>query len=798
MDLKDHLNRLRTCFSPESYFRGFTSLGEGIARVVSALMLLPIIIIIALHFPRRGYMDTVCFISLFLFALWFILVLTNRKHFRVIAISVLFILFINGIISLYMKGLAGIGGYLLFILPITTGFFLGYRWMILTLCLNGAVLVTFKMLALSGKVYWHNAHGIPNDFILHYLVIDVIYSLAVTAVTKRLERSHEKEKSICVALELESRELIRTNEQLEREMEERCRAEETLREREKWFRAMIEQSSEVIMIMTIEGSIVFASRSVEKVFGAKAEDIQGTNAFDYVHPDDREEVLMQITQGLSSNVDCVTTRYRNRHKDGSWLILETTCSNQFDNPIIDGFLLNIRNITEQEKALERARYLEDYDSLTHLPNREMFMKRLRAEIMRAGRKKRLFAVLFVNIDRFKEVNEMYGPLVGDRVLRHIADRLRGIYRGEDFVARLAGDVFGILLSDITTYDDAIEILDRTRRIIADPIAEGDVSLRLTASVGVSLYPNDGETVEVLLRNCESALHVAKGGGRNMCHFFDRTLHDNLLRRISLEKELDRAIARDEFIVYYQPKVDQNGFIFGMEALVRWISRSLGEVSPLEFIPVAEGSGLILDIGYIVLRKACRQNRIWIESGLGELTISVNLSPYQFRNKNLVEDIQRITSEEGLPPNLLELEITESGIMEDEADTLKKLAAIHAMGVKISIDDFGTGYSSLSKLKTYPVDTLKIDRSFVEDVPYDMQSVKIINSIVSLAHNLGFNIIAEGVERVQQIDFFVYLGCDRFQGFYFYPPLPASEFEHLARQQLTDKTGRASLPLSLDK
>ena len=762
----------------ETEVLGMHNLRQLTIRKAAVWMLVPVSLTLFYFYPVKNSFAGTSFLILFFLDMWLLLVVLIKKYFNAVAIVGLFVFYAGGVLSIFMKGVGDMGSVLLFSLPVAAGYLLGFRWAFICICANLLSLLAFRYMHINWLTLWRQSPLSWDSYIIHFTLLSGVFSLSVSAIMRVLEGSLSRERSVSAALELEGLELIRANVQLEREVDEKTRIQEALSESEEKFRTMIEQSREVIVIISLEGTITFASRSVETTFGVEPGFISGKNALDFVHPDDREELINVTGHSIRAGVEFFSLRYRNMDKNGMWLTLEATCSNLLDNPLINGLLLNIRNITEQEKALERARYLEDYDSLTQLPNREMFMKKLRSEITRSSRQEKLFAVLFVNIDRFKEVNEMYGPMIGDRILRQIADRLASICFSDDFVARLAGDVFGILLPDVTTYDDAIEIVDKTRRIIADPLAEGDAFLKLTASLGVCLYPNDGDTDEMLIRNCESALHVAKVGGRNIYHFFDQKVHEDLVRRIQLEKEIERAIARDEFEVYYQPRVSHNGRIIGMEALMRWISPKLGVVSPLEFIPIAEASGFIIDIGYIILRRACRQTRLWQEKGFGDLVLSVNLSPFQFRNRNLVYDIDRIASSEGLAPYLLELEITESGIMEDEEDALDKLHLIHEMGMRISIDDFGTGYSSLSKLKTYPVDTLKIDRSFVVDIPSDPMSLKITNSIIALAHNLGFEVVAEGVERKEQVDFFVSHGCDQFQGYHFFPPLPAADFERL--------------------
>lgn len=438
------------------------------------------------------------------------------------------------------------------------------------------------------------------------------------------------------------------------------------------------------------------------------------------------------------------------------------------------------DVSRRKKAEEQLHNLMFYDQLTRLPNKEMFVNRLTIEIVRAQRRSQMFAVVCLGLDNFKKINEIYGPKTGDRVLYKIGSNVKASLRDDDMVARFLGDQFMILLSDIRTNDDVIDVVKKIVDVLSVPIVINNASLKLTASMGIVMYPNDGDSGEIIIKNSESAMFMAKDKGKNSYVMFDHKMHEQLLKHFAIEEELYNAIAHDEFLAYYQPKVNEQGKILGMETLIRWQSSRFGMVAPMDFIPIAERTGLIIDIGHIILRKACMENKKWQDMGLQKMPVSVNLSPYQFRSPALISMIKKILSETGLEAQWLELEITESGIIEHEQESVERLNEIHALGISVSIDDFGTGYSSLSKLKLYPVDTLKIDKSFVDDLPHDMQSAKIATSIISLAENLGFNVIAEGVENKEQVDFLVSKNCYTFQGYYFYRPMPSEEFEKLLK------------------
>ena len=554
------------------------------------------------------------------------------------------------------------------------------------------------------------------------------------------------------------------------DISDRREAENALRQKDEKFRTLIENSSEVIYIIDESGLITYSSKHEDNITGLGADKLINSRITDLVHPEDREYLQQKINSLVSDKGMLPLEEFRFMHKNGEWKHVEITSNNLLEDPLIRGIVLNIRDVTQRKKAEKTAFFYKFYDPLTELPNRDKFLDHLQIELTKSERRQKMLAVMCLGIDRFKEVNEMYGTDIGDELLQQISRDLRSTFRKDDIVSRFGGDQFLILLSDISNSDDVMEIVDKTYSIFSTPINIKNAKLTISASTGVSIFPNDGHNSEILLKNSEIAMYMAKDSGRNTCKLFDHQLHDNMLRRIRLEKELVSAINNDEMTAYYQPRVDHAGSLIGMEALVRWDSPSRGLISPVNFIPVAERSSMIIDIGYLMLKKSCMQNRKWQDQGLDPIQISVNLSPLQFRQPDLTENIKKIIIETGLEPEMVELEITESGIMENEKDSIEKLYELHEMGIALSIDDFGTGYSSLSKLKSYPIDTLKIDKSFIDDIPVDPMSVKITTAIIDLAHNLGFKVVAEGVERKEQLDFLIENQCDFFQGFYFSRPL----------------------------
>ena len=493
----------------------------------------------------------------------------------------------------------------------------------------------------------------------------------------------------------------------------------------------------------------------------------------FVNEQERRVMVKELmTMGEIKNHEIQLTR-----KDGSafWAMVSVKLykgEDKIDSTFVD--------ISRRKKAEEQLHNLMFYDQLTRLPNKEMFINRLTIEIVRAQRRSKMFALICLGLDNFKKINDMHGPKVGDRVLTMLGSSLQRTLRDDDMVSRFVGDQFMILLSDIRTADDVVDVVKKIFTVISEPMPMEDAVIKLTASMGITIYPHDGDSGDIMIKNSESAMFMAKESGKNNYVMFDHKMHDQVLKHFTIEEELHNAIANDEFTAYYQPKVNKDGGIFGMETLIRWNSKKLGIVSPMEFIPIAERTGLIIDIGYIMLKKACRQNKSWQDMGMPGFTVSVNLSPYQFRSPNLIEQIGTVLQETGLDAQWLELEITESGIIEHERESVERLNNIHAMGIAISIDDFGTGYSSLSKLKLYPIDTLKIDKSFVDDLPHDPMSVSITTTIISLAENLGFKVIAEGVETRDQVEFLISKNCTSFQGYHFYRPMPAGELEEILK------------------
>ncbi len=452
-----------------------------------------------------------------------------------------------------------------------------------------------------------------------------------------------------------------------------------------------------------------------------------------------------------------------------------------------------QDVTERRRVEEKIHHLAHYDPLTGLPNRLLFNEQLAYIIAYARRRRHQLALLFLDIDRFKAINDSFGHRTGDDLLRRVAERLKMTLRKTDFVARqvrdefpqtvarLGGDEFSIWLPDIHEIQDVLKVLRRLKEIFREPFLLGDQEVFVSTSIGIALYPQDGADVETLLKNADTAMHHAKNEGRDTYRFYAGAMNSAARRLLTMEANLHRALEREELILHFQPQIElASGRICGAETLLRWHHQGKDLIMPNEFIPLAEESGLIDRLGEWTIRSACEQARRWQEEGLAPLQLSVNLSSRQFWKEHLTASVARSLAQTGLEPRWLHLEITESILMQNRAGTIATLQFLKELGVGIALDDFGTGYSSLSYLKQFPLDGLKIDQSFVHDLHHGRQSILIVRAIIALAHGLGLRVIAEGVENPQQLDRLRREGCDLVQGFLISRPLPAAEFADFLR------------------
>jgi diguanylate cyclase (GGDEF)-like protein len=457
-----------------------------------------------------------------------------------------------------------------------------------------------------------------------------------------------------------------------------------------------------------------------------------------------------------------------------------------------------QEVREHQLAAERAEYLAYYDSLTTLPNRSLFSKLLNQALSLARRDTRPLAVLFLDLDRFKNINDTLGHEAGDLLLQEVGKRLQGCLRESDTVARLGGDEFVVLLPALKGAMDVEVVAHKILAATGKSFVAHGQEFRVTASVGASIYPKDGDDEQSLMKNADIAMYQAKEDGKNNFQFYSAQMNTHSFERLALESSLRRALEHDEFELHYQPKINaRSGEIVGMEALLRWQHPELGIVGPTKFIPIAEETGLIVAIGKWVLKTACTQNVAWQQRGLPHLNMAVNLSGRQFSDEDLLRDVTSILDETGMSPDLLELEITESTLMHDIDKAIRTLKAFKDMGVRLAIDDFGTGYSSLSNLRQFPIDTIKIDGSFIRELSNHAGNRGIAEAIITMGRTLSLTVIAEGVETKAQADFLREQACDEFQGFYFSKAVTAGQFAELLEAQTTLAAEEVSLTLATE-
>ena len=451
------------------------------------------------------------------------------------------------------------------------------------------------------------------------------------------------------------------------------------------------------------------------------------------------------------------------------------------------------DITARKLTEQRVYHVAQHDVLTGLPNRSLLQDRLGQAVAYATRSGFPVWVMMIDLDRFKYVNDSMGHKAGDVLLVTVAARLRSSLRDSDTVARLSGDEFVVILSEHANEPLTRDIVQRVMDAVARPVMLGTKEFMVTCSIGVAVYPSEGTSSDSLIEHADIAMYSAKKQGRNNFQFYTPAMNEESLERVRIESALRNALERDEFVLFYQPQVDlASGRIIGMEALIRWNHPELGMVPPNRFVPVAEETGMIVPIGAWVMRTAAAQAKAWQDAGLGRVRVAVNLSARQFGDPDLISGIEAVLADTGLPPDCFEIELTESLFMSDVTPAVDLLHRMKALGVNLSIDDFGTGYSSLSYLSRFPIDVLKIDRSFVNDITDDANDAAIVSSIIALAHNLKLSVIAEGVETAEQLDYLRSQGCDEMQGYYFSRPLPAADFEKLLRE------GRCLPALQLDE
>ena len=548
----------------------------------------------------------------------------------------------------------------------------------------------------------------------------------------------------------------------------RKQAEETLRKQS----AAITASMDGIGILNERLEFTYLNDALATLFGyGDAHELLDRSFCDLYEPPEQVRLITSVVPSVMQR-----GRWRGEatgmRRDGS------TFPQEMSLTAIEGggMVLVVRDITERTYAEEQIKHLAYHDALTGLPNRLLFKDRLTVALSHAQRDHSRLAVVFLDLDRFKVINDSLGHNIGDQLLQAVAARVQQCVRDSDTVARLGGDEFTLLLPNLVRSDDAAPIAAKILEAVRHPFHIEGREFFITTSIGISLYPEDGTDAESLIKNADTAMYQAKEQGRDNYQLFNAFINAKALQRIALEHGLRRALANDELAIHYQPIFDlRSGSITGMEALLRWTHPQMGPIPPAVFIPLAEATGMMIPVGTWVLRTACRQAKQWHDAGFRNLTLAVNLSMTQLQQADLVHTVQDILTQTGLPARLLELEITESSAMQSPENSIKTLFDLKKLGIRVSLDDFGTGHSSLSYLKRFPIDTLKIDQSFVRDINSDPDTAAIVTAIIAMAHSLRLKVIAEGVEYSEQANFLRRHACDQMQGYLIREPIPASDF-----------------------
>jgi len=519
------------------------------------------------------------------------------------------------------------------------------------------------------------------------------------------------------------------------------------------------------------------------LLGYAPEEVLGKTPFELMPEHEAERVAAVFSSIVAQQEPFTALENTNQHKDGHLVVLETSGVPFYDNAgIFRGYRGIDRDITARKQDEQRLESLAHYDQLTGLPNRALFYDRLNQTLARTRWHQQHVAVMFLDLDRFKVINDTLGHDMGDLVLKEVAARLLSLVRDGDTVARLGGDEFAIILVDIATSDDIPNLAQTILGALETPLEIKGQEFFVTTSIGISCHPGDGDDARLLVTNADIAMYHAKEQGRNNYQFHSSSMDAKAVERLLLETRLRHALEREEFQLHYQPKVDLGtGQLNGMEALVRWQPPGEEMISPMHFIPLLEDTGMIVPVGEWILYTACAQTKAWHEAGFTKLRVSVNLSARQFKQQGLVEMVIRVLEKTGLDPQHLELEITESILMEHKDRTADALSRFNDLEIHITIDDFGTGYSSLGYLKRFPIKTLKIDRSFIQDIPDDADNVALTQAIIAMAQSLKINVVAEGVETNEQLVFLMNLQCNEIQGFYFSRPLTVDAFTQLLKE-----------------
>ena len=541
------------------------------------------------------------------------------------------------------------------------------------------------------------------------------------------------------------------------------------------YRAMTESAMDIVTVLDRDANIVYQSPSVKHLLGHDPQDMIGKCQYDLIHREDVERMRSSFEALLETGKMAGALEFRARARDGSWKVLESIGKNCLDDPIVNGIIVNTRDVSERRAIQEHIQHLAFHDALTGLPNRSLIQDRIAQALSRADRGQHMIAVMFIDIDNFKNINDTLGHDAGDVLLREVARRLRDSVRGHDTIARQGGDEFIVLLDHIEGHQGATRVAQKILDAMRVAFVVGGTEQHISGSIGIAIFPEDGADAQTLLKNADTAMFHGKALGKNTYQFFTGQMNIAVKRRAAMESNLRAAVKDEDFSLVYQPQIDLiSGEIIALEALVRWHSEENGTMMPGEFILLAEETGLINELGAWVLREACRQNMAWQDAGLAPRRMAVNLSAKQLNDKGFVGMLVKVLNDVGMDPAQLELEITESQVMRQGEGSVLLLNEIAELGVHLSVDDFGTGYSNLSYLKRLPISKLKIDQSFIRDITVDPNDAAIVVAIISMAKSLELEVIAEGIETAGQLTLLRAKGCGVGQGYFFSVPLNATD------------------------
>ena len=559
-----------------------------------------------------------------------------------------------------------------------------------------------------------------------------------------------------------------------------------LRDREARYSALVEHSSDPITIVKEDATVFYQSPSITRLLGWQSQDTLGKSLLTLLHPEDHECWQTVVRRLVGDPLDEVVCEWRFLHTDGSWRTFQSVATNLLDELSVAGLVLNSRDVTDQRMLEDRLRHEAFHDPLTGLSNRSLFAEHLDQAVKRAARTGASLEVMFIDVDDFKAVNDLRGRPAGDELLKQVAQRILSAFRDADTIARMGGDEFAVLFERLSERSDPHAAAARLLESFSVPFELGSESVLVSVSVGVATNSTGGESDEELTRHADLAVHAAKAQGKRTYVIYTSTLHGSILDAMRLEDELRRALDRDELVLYYQPIIDlRSGRTVAVEALVRWTHPERGLVAPMEFIPIAETSGLIVRLGEWALSQACCELQMWDLPAGYELRMAVNVSPRQLSDHRFASVVRDILDNAGLDEHRLTHEVTESMFVDDMAKRMELLSELRSIGVQIAIDDFGTGYSSLRSLRDMPVDVLKIDKSFVDHVASSEDSSRLVRMILQLAQDFGMRAVAEGVENLDQLETLREMGCHLIQGFYFSKPLPAAQLQTFLRRESAD-------------